>query len=233
MFRMLLKSLRSFQFLQLSIFLLILFMLFPLMIEHRLIMFFMEIAFLNALLVSFSASGVRQHRFSWAIFILWALAAGVAIVGRYWLYPDIIGWLVILSLSLYALFLLGCVVLILSHIFHCRSLKSDGIFAAVAAYLLIVLLFANIYSICLVLDPHSFVPTLEFGKNAIAGMSLEMTYFSLITITTVGYGHLSPSNPFVKMLAGVEAVLGTLYLAVLIAWLLGMSLSVFRNRDAP
>jgi len=49
-----------------------------------------------------------------------------------------------------------------------------------------------------------------------------MLYFSYVTITTLGYGDVTPVHRFVRWLAQVEAVLGQLYIAILIATLVSM-----------
>ena len=49
----------------------------------------------------------------------------------------------------------------------------------------------------------------------------ELLYFSLVTITTLGYGDISPVAPFARISAGLEAATGTLYIAILIARIVG------------
>ena len=49
----------------------------------------------------------------------------------------------------------------------------------------------------------------------------ELLYFSLVTITTLGYGDISPVAPFARISAGFEAAMGTLYIAVLVARIVG------------
>ena len=50
-------------------------------------------------------------------------------------------------------------------------------------------------------------------------------YFSFITITTLGYGDLIPLKPLARTFAFLEAIVGQFYVAVLVAWLVGMYLS--------
>ena len=49
-------------------------------------------------------------------------------------------------------------------------------------------------------------------------------YFSFATLTTLGYGDILPTSPISRMLASMEAITGQLYLAVLVARLVGMHL---------
>ena len=50
----------------------------------------------------------------------------------------------------------------------------------------------------------------------------QFLYFSLTTLTTVGYGDITPVNPFAQVWSTMEAVCGTLYMALLVARLVGL-----------
>jgi voltage-gated potassium channel len=50
-------------------------------------------------------------------------------------------------------------------------------------------------------------------------------YFSLVTITTVGYGDITPVTRVARAFANLEAVVGQLYLVILVSWLVGMYVS--------
>jgi len=59
---------------------------------------------------------------------------------------------------------------------------------------------------------------------------MELLYFSLITMTTVGYGDITPVLPVARMTAAIEAVLAQLYIAIIIARMVSMEL-VHRDRE--
>ena len=84
----------------------------------------------------------------------------------------------------------------------------DGIFAMVVAYLLIAMLFTELYYLTLVWDPqamHLLKPFEEMKPSELRG---ELLYFSMVTISTVGYGDVLPVSPTARMLAVIEAVTG-------------------------
>jgi len=54
---------------------------------------------------------------------------------------------------------------------------------------------------------------------------MRFEYFSFITITTLGYGDITPVTDKATALALIEAVVGQIYLVVLVAWLVGMHVS--------
>jgi voltage-gated potassium channel len=115
---------------------------------------------------------------------------------------------------------------ILQHLFTTTHVTFSTISAALCVYLLLAVLWAIVYSLVEVTDPGAFaynatgdgqVPSMRFG----GGQSVTPVYYSLVTITTLGYGDIVPVSPVASMLAVVEAVIGQFYLTVLVAWLVG------------
>lgn len=84
---------------------------------------------------------------------------------------------------------------------------------AVILYLSIALVFANAYRACALLLYPAFS-----GSNAGGANFLNYSlYFSLSTLTTTGYGDITPVHPPVRSLANLEAVIGQLFPATLLA----------------
>jgi voltage-gated potassium channel Kch len=110
---------------------------------------------------------------------------------------------------------------------------ADKLYGAVSTYLMIGLAFASIYEAIAVWKPAAFI-------GASARDSDALFYFSLVTLSTVGYGDVVPSLPETRVLAVTEAILGQLFLAILMARLVGLQLSqsqrapaVCGSREAP
>jgi len=128
-------------------------------------------------------------------------------------------------------------VMILRAIFTRGSISLDSIFGAICAYLLLGMAWGSLYSAIEVLQPGSFQAA---GKMADALGSTEargpvLVYYSFITMTTVGYGDITPVSPPARTLAWLEAMMGQFYIAVLVAFLVGIRLSqglVKRNDDS-
>jgi Ion channel len=110
---------------------------------------------------------------------------------------------------------------ILSHIFKQKEVTKDTIAGATAVYLLMALMWAFIYAVLERLQPDSFA-------ISVAGNLSEQNiffYYSFVTITTLGYGDITPVANLAGSMAILEAVVGQLYLVVLVAWLVGMYVS--------
>ena len=96
----------------------------------------------------------------------------------------------------------------------------DSIQGGIAIYFLSGLLWAFFYQMLLLFDSEAIL----FSDHAMGGFS-DMIYFSFVTITTLGYGDITPVSRMAKNLALLEAVWGQTYLAVLVARLVGLHLS--------
>jgi hypothetical protein len=130
-----------------------------------------------------------------------------------------------------AAFLAYAVGVMLHFIFASRRVTRDTLFASLCVYLLLGVAWALAYSSIDVLDPAAFYySTLRPGEPT-PGLRIDqrgntaVLYFSLSTLTTLGYGDIVPASPVARMLACLEAVTGNLYLTVLVARLVGLHIS--------
>ncbi len=110
-----------------------------------------------------------------------------------------------------------------------KKVTFDTVMGASCAYILLGLAFASIYSLLEWIQPASFsIPpapeavTLFWGS---ATKELSLTYFSLLTMTTIGYGDVLPVSPLARNISVLEAMLGQLYLAIVIARLVGIEIA--------
>lgn len=123
--------------------------------------------------------------------------------------------------------LLGYMTLLIGRdIFTTDDVDTDTICGAVSVYLLIAATFAVVFTILETLDPTAFrLPSDIRIPDASLGPDRLMAYFSIVTITTVGYGDITPKAEMARSLANLEALLGQVYLTVLVARLVGRNLT--------
>ena len=110
---------------------------------------------------------------------------------------------------------------ILRIIVKSEKVTRETIFAAIVAYLLIALMWAFLYMILERVSPGSF----SFADKGLWGETMQYEYLSFVTITTLGYGDITPLTDQSSALVMMEAVIGQIYLVVLVAWLVGMHVS--------
>jgi hypothetical protein len=114
--------------------------------------------------------------------------------------------------------LLFAVILILREVLIGKDVTLQSIFGAISAYLIIGLMFAAGYA---AMSAFGGAP---FFANGQPGNTATFQYFSFTTLTTVGYGDFTAAAANGRAVAVMEAVLGQVFLAVLVGWLV----SVFR-----
>jgi ion channel len=118
------------------------------------------------------------------------------------------------------------IVVLLAQIFRTGRVTHVRIQGAIAAYLLLGGAYAHGYHIVEILHPGSFTLPPSGMLSA-----TDWSYFSFVTLTTVGYGDITPVLPIARTLAIGEALSGQLYLAVMVARLVAMEI-VFWQQDA-
>ena len=105
----------------------------------------------------------------------------------------------------------------------------DTIFASLCAYLLMGVIWAELYVIVLHLDPEalslpdhiSSATQMSVGSKG----STAIVYYSFVTLTTLGYGDMTPKSPMFMMLSVLEAAVGQIYMTVLVARLVGLHIA--------
>jgi hypothetical protein len=111
---------------------------------------------------------------------------------------------------------------ILRFVYRSRRLTVDGVFATVAVYLLVAIIFAQLYLLLIAANPQSFDLLVPAAERAPRLLQVDMIYYSLITQCSVGYGDVLPMSDTARMLAVIQAVVGQFYMAVVVAIFVGM-----------
>ena len=131
-----------------------------------------------------------------------------------------------LPIALYGfgvLLYLYIIILLLSNLLTRKAITTDMIYCAISIYLLIGIMWAGVYGFLESIFPGSF--TSSTG-------SVDFMYFSFVTLTTVGYGDVAPLTVLSKRLAVFEAGMGGIYMAIIVALIVGRYLSPDSETDA-
>ncbi|MBL8821222.1 MAG: hypothetical protein JNJ77_01450 [Planctomycetia bacterium] len=127
------------------------------------------------------------------------------------------------------LFLSFIIYLLFRQIFSHEAITFDTISASICIYLLLGALWAHIYTILELATPGSIAfsaashpPSIKESELA---RSYHMLYFSFVTLSTVGYGDAVPTTPTARMFASAEALIGQIYLLVMVSRLVGLQIS--------
>ncbi len=112
--------------------------------------------------------------------------------------------------------------LLLYQVLFTGTVDGNKIIGAICIYMLLAMIWAMLYLLIAQALPGSFngVPQAPWLENFSTA-----TYFSFVTITTLGYGDILPVSPLARFLVTMEAIVGVFYMAIVVASLIGVRLS--------
>ena len=215
---------RKFSFLLIS--LIVLLLLFPIVsevfIERVIFDIFLSIVLLSAVY----AVSPKRHIFTIALLLSLPTFAGMW--SNYFLknfYVTLVGW----SFAVAFFGFIG--IIVLSDVLKAEKVTTDTIHAAICVYLLMGVTWALLYSIIEGVRPESFVIPHAQLSSATEYVP-RFLYYSFVTLTTLGYGDITPITPAAKSFSYMEAVTVQIYIAVLIARLVGLHIAHSIKKDS-
>jgi hypothetical protein len=136
-------------------------------------------------------------------------------------------WLIVGDTLFTLLSLSTLIIIVFRQVSYEGPVSAHRVRGAIALYLLIAILFAFLYGLTEELAPGAF----NISGSPAGGVARGETfyYFSIVTLTTVGFGDITAVHPFVRSLVMLEALIGQLYPAVLIARLVTLELETRRG----
>ena len=153
--------------------------------------------------------------------LLTALVLAIPAIAGRWINdvrPDLVPPAVFLIAGL--LLVAFVVVNLLRFVLRAPSVNVEVLCASISAYLMLGLMWTMAYWLVDQLTPGAFSFNTNAGKQSMNGFNAF--YFSFITLSTVGYGDITPVSRIARWLAAMEAMTGLLYVAVLIARLVAL-----------
>jgi len=133
-----------------------------------------------------------------------------------------------LSLLVALAFCSMSLVIALRHVLFGRRMDLNRMIGGICVYLLLGISISILNMLVYRFIPGSF--------NGLSGSAAEtggvnLIYYSFVTMTTLGYGDITPAGPLARLLAYLSAIAGQFYIAILVGTLVGMYLSQRRNDD--
>lgn len=168
---------------------------------------------------------IEEKRGKW---LRWKIAVsgmvGIILVSDAFVQHDIIPFL---KLSAAAVFLTFTLAMAWKQVMFVGHVNRNTIVGAICIYVLIGLIWAYIYLALEELFPGSLggLEGDDWQRNVEA-----VTYYSMVTLTTLGYGDITPQQPLAQFFAYAEAIAGIFYTTVLVASLIGMQLAAHTRK---
>ena len=164
----------------------------------------------------------------WSLVIhkIWLIMGGIiavigiaaSIINFFLIIPD----LELVNIGIMLVFCLASTWIAGKNLLLSGSVDVNKIIGAICIYLLLGLNWAIFYLFINMAIPGSFH---GMTATAVGNQLSELVYYSYVTMTTLGYGDLTPVKPLARTVAYLQAIVGQFYVAVLVAWLVGMYLS--------
>jgi hypothetical protein len=176
-----------------------------------------ELLFVPILLSTIRLSQIKRRLWPFVL-LLAGLSFTFAVADKFWPNPAItsIKW------GFVAVYFGVTVGGLFSYLANADSITPSHLYIAVSIYLLLGFLWFALYSAAACFSPDAI---LSSGRALMDSRS-ELLYFSLVTLTTLGYGDIVPIQGEVRMLAALEAVTGVLYVAITV----GILVSSYRRQ---
>ncbi len=173
------------------------------------------LTFVNVIVLLTAVAAVGRSRFSFIIaFILVLPALVFRLLSLDLSFP---GYLA-LSWGFSAIFLAFTLTNLLHYVLRRDVMTADKLYGAVAAYILVAVLWANLHGVLQYFYPGAYA----FGGTPKALDFTELIYFSFTALTTSGFGDVTPNLMQSRFLTILEMVTGVMYIAILIARLTGV-----------
>lgn len=205
-------------------------------------------AFLSLILVAavFSVARRREHRYG-----VIGLAA-VTLAVNWVTYGVAARGLEFAAYAAYVAFFATIAVIVLRHAVAAGRVTFDKISAAVCVYLCIGLIWAHLFAMIELASPGAFHQPMQAAvaaqasdgavpeggsdegtpRSAMVNTRSPFLYYSFVTLSTLGYGDITPVSPPARALSALESLVGQIYLAVLIARLVGLHIAEGRGESA-
>jgi hypothetical protein len=152
----------------------------------------------------------KKHR-TWLSLLLLVVAVIFALLERFTARPIF----EVLQMTTLTILFATLVSGLFSYLRQVRGITDAHLYTAASVYLLLALLWFAMYTAIDAAFPGSF----QYAGQGVVDRRSELLYFSLVTLTTVGYGDIIPVVGIVRMLAVLEAATGVLYVAITVALL--------------
>ncbi len=121
---------------------------------------------------------------------------------------------------LWLLFFVTIAIILLEHTLRAENVDSDVIIGAISVYMVTGIIWAFIYSLLAMLDPNAF--SYSAGVFKPPYVFTNFTYYSYVTLTTLGYGDITPVGAYARIISYLEAIAGVMYIAILVSRFVSM-----------
>jgi hypothetical protein len=136
------------------------------------------------------------------------------------------GIFVYFILIILLVFFIGSFAIAFKQVLFVGEIDSNKMVGSVTLYILLGLIWATIYLLILVTDPQAFsgIDTGSWQETF-----SRVAYYSFVTLTTLGYGDILPTNHIAEFFVYMEAIVGVFYMAIIVSSLISLRLATIQK----
>jgi hypothetical protein len=133
---------------------------------------------------------------------------------------------VYLTLIILLMFFIGSFSTAAKQVLLVGDIDGNKIIGSLSLYILLGLIWAVIYLLLLAMDPTAFsgIETTNWQQSF-----ARVAYYSFVTLTTLGYGDILPTNHVAEFFVYLEAIIGVFYMAIIVSSLISLRLSALEK----
>jgi len=178
------------------------------------------------LMLALSIKSLQTERtWKWTVYALIVFFAILTVLGKFFNHQAY----VYLILMILLIFFIGSFASAAKQVLFVGDIDGNKIIGSLTLYILLGLIWTMIYLLLLAMDPQAF-SGLEV-TNWQQGFS-RVAYYSFVTLTTLGYGDILPTNHIAEFFVYMEAIIGVFYMAIIVSSLISLRLSAIQNQKS-
>lgn len=164
-----------------------------------------------------------EKTWMWAVYTLVAFFVILTVLGKVFEHE----LNVYLTLLILLMFFTGSFSTAAKQVLLVGDIDGNKIIGSLSLYMLLGLIWAVIYLLLLAMDPTAFsgIETANWQQSF-----SRVAYYSFVTLTTLGYGDILPTNHLSEFFVYLEAIIGVFYMAIIVASLISLRLSALQNK---
>ncbi len=175
------------------------------------------------LMLVISIKSLKTERtWKWAVYALIVFYILLTVLGKFFGHQAYI----YLILMILLIFFIGSFASAAKQVLFVGDIDGNKIIGSLSLYLLLGLIWTVIYLLLLAMDPSAFSGV--EAANWQQGFS-RIAYYSFVTLTTLGYGDILPTNHVAEFFVYMEAIIGVFYMAIIVSSLISLRLAALQD----
>ena len=180
-------------------------------------------SFVILLMIAVSIKSLNTERtWKWTAYSIIVVFILLTALGKVFTYQYSV-YFILLTLLI---FFICAFIITAKHVLFVGDIDRNKIIGSLTLYLLLGVIWAVIYLIILAMDPQAF-SGIEAGNWQ--HIFARVSYYSFVTLTTLGYGDILPTNHIAEFFAYMEAIIGVFYMAIIVSSLISLRLAAIQD----